>query len=81
MRTLTLDAAMALYRDAADATASGAEGAAWWADDHEERHQVFAAPPTAQTALVIAWWHDHWSMVSDSPRSAAQRIRIAARAA
>ncbi len=81
MRTLTLDRAKAIYRKAVDAQASDAEGATWWAEIHAELSQVLAARTTSEAAQVIAWWHADWSMVGDTAKAAAQRIRAAARAA
>ena len=81
MQALTLDRAKAIYRQAVDAQASDAEGADWWAKVHAELGQVVTARTTAEAAKVIAWWHHDWSMVGDTAKAAAQRIRAAARAA
>ena len=80
MQALTLDRAKAIYRTAVDAQASDAEGADWWAKVHVEMGQVLAARTATEAAQVIAWWHHDWSMVGDTAKDAAQRIRAAARA-
>jgi hypothetical protein len=79
MRALTLDRAKAIYRTAVDSTASDGEGADWWAEVHAELREVVAARTAAGAATVIAWWHHDWSMVGDTAKAAAQRIRSAAR--
>lgn len=83
MAALTLARAKAIYRAAVDLHASNAEGEAWWSAIHAEMILVLAARTSAEAAKVIAWWHSdwEWQAVGDSPKSAAQRIRAAARAA
>lgn len=80
MRELTEVQAKAIYRQAIDATARDSEGAAWWSAVRAEIGRVVAARSTADAAQVIAWWHHDWSTVGDSPKAAAKRIRLAARA-
>lgn len=80
MQALTLEGAKTIYRAAVDGRASDAEGAEWWAAVHAELDQVLAARSTAEAARVIAWWHHDWTLVGDSAKAAAQRIRAAARA-
>lgn len=80
-KSLTLDCAKAIYRAAVDPKASDAEGDAWWGAVHVEMIQVLAARTLPEAAQIIAWWHYDWSMVGDSAKAAAQRIRAAARAA
>lgn len=81
MQALTLDRAKAIYRVAVDPKASDAEGAAWWAAVQAELGQVLAARSAGDASRVIAWWHHDWSMVGDTAKAAAQRIRAAARSA
>lgn len=78
---MTLDRAKAIYRAAVDPKASDAEGDAWWGAVHVEMIQVLAARTLPEAAQIIAWWHYDWSMVGDSAKAAAQRIRAADRAA
>lgn len=80
-KVLTLERAKAIYRSAVDGKATDAEGAAWWAEVHSEIVQVLAARSASAAAQIIAWWHDDWSLVGDTAKAAAQRIRAAARAA
>lgn len=54
----------------------GAEqGAQWWADVSAELDAVIAAPDSAAAAGIIAWWHHDWSMVGQTPKRVAGRIR------
>lgn len=81
MQALTLDRTKTIYRAAVDEKASDAEGEAWWSEVHAELSQVLAARTVGEAARVIAWWHHDWSMVGDTAKAAAQRIRAADRAA
>lgn len=81
MQALPLERAKAIYRTAVDPRALDTEGEDWWSSVHAELNQVIAARTAAEAAQVIAWWHYDWSMVGDTPKAAAQRIRAAARAA
>ncbi|MFC4484232.1 hypothetical protein [Cupriavidus campinensis] len=78
-RTLNLETAKAIYRQAVDPHADDGEGATWWAEVRAEMAEVVAAPTIRQAAAIIAWWHGDWSMVGDTPSDAAKRIRDAAR--
>lgn len=79
-RELDLARAKAIYRQAIDARASDHEGALWWEAVRLELDQVAAAPTVGAAAAIIAWWHPDWSMVGDTPRAAASRIRREVRA-
>lgn len=81
MLDLTLEATKTIYRAAVDAQALDIESDAWWAAVHAEVSQVLAARTAGEAAQVIAWWHHDWSIVGDTAKAAAQRIRAAARAA
>lgn len=72
---LTLDQAMLIYQRAIDKTADAGEGADWWAEVYAELNAVIAAPTTAEAAALIAWWHQVWKDVGDTPARAASRIR------
>lgn len=72
---LTLDQAMLIYQRAIDKTAGAGEGAAWWAEVRAELEAVISAQTTATAAAVIAWWHQVWTDVGDTPGRAANRIR------
>ncbi|MFK3741654.1 hypothetical protein [Massilia sp. TN1-12] len=72
---LTLDQTMLIYQRAIDRTAGASEGAAWWAEVQAELEAVIAAPTTAAAAALIAWWHQVWKDVGDTPARAASRIR------
>lgn len=76
---LSLDRAKAIYRTAVDPRASDAESAAWWDEVADEMRDVVAARTIADAAQVIEWWHHDWTIVSDTARDAAKRIRLAAR--
>lgn len=77
--TIRPESAKAIYRRAIDASASDREGAAWWAAVAAEIAAVVRAQDIASAAAVIAWWHHDWTLVGDSPRAAASRIRRAGR--
>lgn len=79
MQELSMERAKAIYRAAVDLRASDAEGESWWGAVRTEMAQVLSARTVAEAAAAIAWWHHDWSMVSDSPRDAAKRIRFAAK--
>jgi len=72
---LTLDQAVLICQRAIDKTADAGEGAAWWAEVQAELKAVIAAPDTAVAAALIAWWHQVWKDVGDTPARAASRIR------
>ncbi|WP_186087667.1 hypothetical protein [Burkholderia gladioli] len=76
---ITLDTAKAIYRQAIDPRASETEGPAWWNEVADEVRDVVAARSMSEAAAVIAWWHRDWTVVCDTPRDAARRIREAAR--
>lgn len=73
--SMTRDQAMLIYQRAIDSTVGSSEGEAWWVDVHQELEAVIAAPTTAAAAEVIAWWHQVWQYVGDTPARAAGRIR------
>lgn len=73
------DAAKAIYRRAIDSRASDGEGPHWWLEVTDEVKQVVAAKTITVAASIIAWWHHDWTMVNDSPRAAAGRIRRVAK--
>ena len=70
-----------IYRLAIDAQASDCEGHEWWAAVAKEVEAVIAAPALGEAAKVIAWWHGDWASISDTPTSAARRLRLAAKRA
>ena len=72
---LALDQAMLIYQRAIDKTAGAGEGAAWWTEVQAELEAVIATPTTMAAADVIAWWHQVWHDVGDTPARAAGRIR------
>jgi len=74
---LSLDQAKAVYRQAVDAGARDTEGEDWWTNVHREMQAVAAAANLADAAAVISWWHHDWTMVGDTARGAARRIRTA----
>ncbi|HEP6430804.1 hypothetical protein [Burkholderia arboris] len=76
---ISLDAAKAIYRRAIDTSAGDAEGAAWWEEVADEVRDVVAARSVSEAAEIIEWWHRDWATVADTARSAAKRIRDAAR--
>lgn len=80
MASLTLDQAKAVYRQAIDTGARDSEGVEWWTDVHHEVQAVVAAEDLTSAEAIIRWWHHDWSMVGDSARAAARRIRTAAAA-
>ena len=73
------DTAKSIYRTAIDPKAFANHDDAWWAAVVSEVVAVCAAPDTEVAASFIAWWHDDWRCVNDSPRRAAHRIRRAAK--
>ncbi|MEM5402743.1 hypothetical protein [Paraburkholderia unamae] len=77
---ISLDAAKAIYRQAIDPTASDGEGANWWGEVADEVRGVVSARTVGEAAEVISWWHHDWTLVSDTSRDAAKRIREVARA-
>lgn len=72
---LTREQALLIYQRAIDETAYAGEGEDWWANVQAELEAVIAAPTTAAAAGVIAWWHQVWKDVGDTPVRAASRIR------
>jgi hypothetical protein len=66
---------MLIYQRAIDKTSGPGEGATWWEEVHDELEAVIAAPSTAAAATLIAWWHQVWNDVGDTPVRAASRIR------
>lgn len=72
---LTVDQAMLIYQRAIDKSAGAGEGATWWANVQAELEAVITAPTTAAAAGMIAWWHQVWKDVGDTPARAANRIR------
>ncbi|MCS6496806.1 hypothetical protein NX905_21410 [Burkholderia thailandensis] len=77
---ISLNAAKAIYRDAIDPRASDGEGAAWWDEVADEVRDVVATRTIDIAGELIAWWHNDWTCINDTPRQAAKRIRDAARA-
>ena len=69
------DEAIQIYQGAVDPTIGAEQGAEWWADVSAELDAVIAAPDNAAAAGIIAWWHDDWSMVGQTPKRVAGRIR------
>lgn len=76
---ITLSQVKEIYRAAIDPTARDDEGENWWFAVAREVAAVVGADSVATASEVIAWWHHDWSVVGDSPRGAAGRIRRAAR--
>ncbi|WP_334043614.1 hypothetical protein [Burkholderia ambifaria] len=76
---ISLDAAKIIYREAIDPCASDGEGAAWWDEVADEVRDVISARSVNEAAEIIDWWHFDSTAVSDTARSAAKRIRHAAR--
>jgi len=72
---LTLDQAMMIYQRAIDRSAGADEGAAWWTEVQGELEAVIEAPTPAAAADIIAWWHQVWMAVGDTPVRAAGGIR------
>jgi hypothetical protein len=78
---ITLEQAQRIYREAIDSTAANDnKDAGWWADVLQEVREICAAGSIKAAAEVIEWWHHDWSFVGDTAKSAAQRIRQAAKA-
>lgn len=75
-----IDNTKAIYRSAVDATATDGEGEAWWQEVQAELASVLDARTLTDAAAVIEWWHNDWTMIGDTPRAAAKRLRQAARA-
>jgi hypothetical protein len=69
------DQAMQIYQRAVDPTMGAEQGEQWWAVVSAELEAVIAAPDSAAAAGIIAWWHHDWSMVSQTPKRVAGRIR------
>lgn len=72
---LTLDQTMLIYQCAIDRSAGAGEGSAWWKEVQTELEAVIAAPSATSAADIIAWWHQVWKDVGDTPVRAAGRIR------
>lgn len=72
---LSRDQAMLIYQCAIDRLAGADEDAAWWTEVQVELEAVIAAPSAAAAADIIAWWHQVWKDVGDTPARAAGRIR------
>jgi hypothetical protein len=66
---------MLIYQRAIDKTADAGEGCTWWEEVRGGLEAVIAAPNTAAAAALIAWWHQVWKDVGDTPARAAGRIR------
>lgn len=64
--TFSLEIAKAIYREAIDGEARDDEPAAWWDAVAREMQHVVSAPSDRAAAVVIAWWHNDWSSVSDT---------------
>lgn len=75
--TLQPDAAKAIYRQAIDPHAGDGEGPAWWSEVIAELTDVLSARTLGEAAAVIEWWHHDWSMVGDTAKGAAARLRDA----
>jgi hypothetical protein len=69
------DQAIQIYQSAVDPTMGAEQGAQWWADVSAELDAVIAAPDNAAAAGIITWWHHDWSMVGQTPKRVAGRIR------
>lgn len=69
------DQAMQIYQRAVDPTMGAEQGGQWWAVVSAELEAVIAAPDSAAAAGIIAWWHHDWSMVGQTPKRVACRIR------
>jgi hypothetical protein len=69
------DQAIQIYQGAVDPTMDAEQGAQWWEDVSAELDAVIAAPDSAAAASIIAWWHHDWSMVGQTPKRVAGRIR------
>lgn len=75
--TLQPDTAKAIYRQAIDPDAGDGEGTVWWSEVIAELAEVLSARTLREAAAVIEWWHHDWSMVGDTAKGAAARIRNA----
>ena len=69
------DQAIQIYQGAVDPTVGADQGAEWWAEVRAELDAVVSAPDTATAADIIAWWHHDWSLVGQTPKRVASRIR------
>jgi hypothetical protein len=69
------DQAIQIYQSAVDPTMGAEQGAQWWEDVSAELDAVIAAPDSVGAAGIIAWWHHDWSMVGQTPKRVAGRIR------
>ncbi len=69
------DQAIRIYQSAVDASMGAEQGAQWWADVSAELDAVIAAPDSMVAAGIIAWWHHDWSMLGQTSKRVAGRIR------
>lgn len=72
---MRLSQAIEIYQRAIDPTKGVEQGSDWWAEVEAELSAVVAAPTTTAGSDVIAWWHNDWRQVGDTPTRAAGRIR------
>lgn len=79
MANLSINQVKLVYRAAIDARACDDEDADWWSEVARHVHEVCAAKSVKAAATVIEWWHNDRSVVNDSAKSAAQRIRQTAK--
>lgn len=67
--------AIRIYQAAVDPNIGVEQGSQWCATVSEELDAVIAAPDIAEAAGIITWWHHDWSMVGQTPKRVAGRIR------
>lgn len=72
---MQLGQAIRIYKDAVDPTMGAEQGAQWWESVSAELDAVIAASDSATAAGIIAWWHHDWSVVGETPKRVASRIR------
>lgn len=69
------DQAMQIYQRAVDPTMGVEQGAQWWEEVSAELAAVIAAQDMKAAAGIIAWWHNDWRMVGQTPKRVAGAIR------
>lgn len=75
---IDLDTMKAVYRQAIRPKPADEGGGDWWAEVAAEVKAVIDAPTIDAAAAVIAWWHHDWSLVGDTAKQSARRLRTAA---
>lgn len=71
---LTLDEAMLIYQRAIGGTAGAGKRRGLVGGSAGRTGSRIAAPTTAAATDVIAWWHQVWKDVGDTPARVASRI-------